>query len=123
MLREQFDGLMIKLNEKDDKGFMESVHYAIESCGRYIEAVNAMESVQLTQRILLEPEEYRAKLIESDKRRKNVHDGLIANVTILNRLCIMADLAPIYKGDVESRIEIAEFAMAVVTEMFNTRKL
>lgn len=120
MLREKFNELVSKLNDKD---MLESVNYAIESCGQYIEAVNAMEATLTVQRFRLDPDEFRDKLSEADKRRRNIHNGLIANVTILNRICKMVGVDPIFAGDVESRLEVADFAMQVTTEMFETRRL
>jgi hypothetical protein len=123
MLREKFEELVGRLKQQEDSELFESVHYAIESCGRYIETVTAMEAVILVQRFRLEPAEYRECLMEADKRRRTTHNGLIANVSILNRICKMVELPPIFEGEVENRIEVAEFAAQVATEMFETRKL
>lgn len=123
MLRERFEELTKKLSIMGDDMLLESVKFAIDSCGNYVEAVNAMEAVLTVQRFRLEPDEFREAVSEADKRRRNIHNGLIANVTILNRVCIMAEVEKIFQGDTEDRLAIADFAMEVTTEMFATRKL
>lgn len=123
MLRKKFDELVTLIEQGNDKELLETVHYAIESCGQYIEAVNAMEAIITVQKFRMEPEDYRAFLMEADKRRRNIHNGLIANVAVLNRICKMFNVSEIFEGDIEKRIEVAEFAAKVVNEMFETRKL
>lgn len=123
MLRERFEELTKKLSIMGDDMLLESVKFAIDSCGNYVEAVNAMEAVLTVQRFRLEPDEFREAVSEADKRRRNIHNGLIANVTILNRVCVMAEVEKIFQGDTEDRLAIADFAMEVTTEMFATRKL
>lgn len=124
MYREKFDTLVAALKDRSDaEDFLDDIHSCITSCGAYIEAVNSMESVITVMRFRLEPDEYREKLSEVDKRRRSMHNGLIANVTILDRICRMAEQPPIYGGDYEDRLAIAEFAMDVTAEMYETRKL
>jgi len=123
MLREKFSELVQKLKELGENDLANDVDEIINSCAKYLESVTAMESCISVLRFTLEPEEYRVRLTELDKARRLVHNGLIANVKILNRYCNMAQLPSIYEGDLESRIEIAEFARTVVDEMFETRKL
>lgn len=68
-----------------------------------------------------EPEEYREHLVNLDKSRKIAHDSLIVSTRLLNKLCRLYDIEPIYKGS-DSRIEVAEFAKQVVDEFFAERK-
>ena len=124
MLREKFDTLVAAVKDRSDAtDFLDDIHDCIDACGHYIESVNSMESVITVLRFRLEPDEFRERLTEADKRRRTMHNGLIASVTILDRICRMAQIEPIYGGDYEDRLAIADFAMAVTAEMYKTRKL
>jgi len=123
MLREKFKELTEALEKLGESDLAKDIEEIINSCGKYVERVNAMEAVITTLRFMLEPEDYRQRLIEIDKSRRAFHNSLIVNIKLLNRYCKLAGLPEIYEGDLESRIEIAEFAKKVVDEMFETRKL
>jgi hypothetical protein len=124
MLREKFNELLAEIekgdNLQEDSRLIEDI---IADCGRYIERVNAMEGAITAARFRMEPEDYRAYIVELDRQRKIQHDSLIVSVRVLNRLCNLYNVPRIYQGDVQSRIEIAEFARNVVNELFDTRKL
>ena len=47
---------------------------------------------------------------------------LISNVNIVDRLCKINETEPIYGGE-DDRVAIAEFAMQVVNEFFEERRL
>ncbi|MEQ6359529.1 DUF3232 domain-containing protein [Thermoanaerobacter thermohydrosulfuricus] len=126
MLREKFNVLVQRI--KDEAGTywkedLESVEDSIKQCGRYIKTVNDMESAITSARFRMEPEDYREYIMNLDRSRKIEHDALIVSVRVLNRLCSMYRVDPIFIGDLENRIEIAEFAKAVVDEMFETRQM
>ncbi len=123
MLREKFNALVNKLISMNENELASDIEDIIDSCGKYIDAVNSMEAAITCARFRLEPEAYREYIVRLDVNRRRLHEGVIVSIKILNRLCKMAEIEPIYTGDLESRIEIAEFAMQTVNEMFNTRKL
>jgi|LSQX01.3.fsa_nt_gb hypothetical protein len=101
----------------------EYIEEILKSCGEYIKRVNDMESAIQVARFIMEDKDYREYISNLDRSRKLAHDGVIANVAILNRYCRLVELPPIYKGDLNSRIEVAEFAKKVVDEYFEDRKL
>lgn len=119
MLRDQFVELIERLQNSSYPEMIQDVYDFIDSCGKYIDKVVAMEAVIITQDTRLQ----KGKYIEVEKERRQYQNGLIASINIINRICKMVEMQPIFKGDLNSRIEIAEFAMAVVNEMFETRKL
>lgn len=113
-----------KLTEIDvSKDCIEYVEDIIKSCGTYIERVTAMEAAISTARFIMEPEDFRAYVGNLDKSRKMAHDGLLANLAILNRYCRLAEVSPIYTGDLNNRYEAADFALLVVNTFFEERKL
>jgi hypothetical protein len=105
--------------KKDD---LQSVEDLILDCGRYIEKVNHMESAITVARFRMEPDEYREYVMNLDRSRKYAHDALVASVRVLDRLCRAYQVDPLYAGP-DERIPVSEFAMDVVKEMFEGRKL
>lgn len=122
-LRDNINILVNRLNEKGERELAADIEEIIDSCGRYIESINSMEAAITSARFRLEGNDYREYVMNLDKSRRLTHNSLIVSVKLLNRYCRLAEMDPIYKGDMESRIEIAEFAQKVVNEMFDTRKL
>lgn len=106
-------------HKHDDLG---SVGDLIRDCGRYVNKVVELESAITTARYYMDPEEYREHIMRLDSNRSHAHNALIASVRVLNRLCRAYQVAPIYVGP-DERIPVAEFAMEVVAEMFQERKL
>jgi hypothetical protein len=94
----------------------------LDQCGEYVERVNTMTDLCNVGKFGMDGEEYRERMNSIDRSRSTVHNSLIANVKLVNRLCGLYGLEPLFLGDPEDRIEVAEFAMAVVAENFTNRK-
>lgn len=126
-IKKQFSELIYKLGELKDidvsKDCITYIEDIIGTCGVYVEKVTQMEAAIATARFIMEPEEYRTYISNLDKSRRISHDGIMANMAILNRYCRLAEVPPIYKGDLNNRYEVAEFAMSIVQAFFGDRKL
>lgn len=126
-VKPRFIELISKLKALTDvslsKDCISYVNDIINSCSTYIEKVIQMEAAIDTDRLVMEPNEYRTYINGLDKARKIAHDGVIANFAILNRYCQLANVPPIYTGKLDNRYEVAEFAMATIKEFFEDRKL
>ena len=126
MLREKFNQLTEAIKSsgaeflRDDLTTLED---SIKQCGEYIKAINNMEAAITTARFRMEPEDHRAYIMQLDNTRRLEHNSLIVSVRVINRLCSIYRIEPIYKGDLENRIQVAEFAKSVVDEMFDTRQM
>jgi len=123
LYKEKIEKLVRLLNGAGEQDMAKDMDEILKSCAFYIDRVVAMESAQSILRFTLEPDDYRMTLTELDKNRKIAHNGLIANVKLMNRYCKLVGIDPIFKGDTDSRIEVAEFAMEIVKDIFETRKL
>ena len=71
----------------------------------------------------IEGEEYRNTVSSLDKNRSLAHNSLISDVTAMNRLCTKAGIEPVYKGNIDNRIEVADFAKEIATELFEKRRI
>ena len=101
-------------------GLIES---SIKACSRYVVAVNDLELYLLIQGSTAEGQEYRDTVSSLDRNRSFTHNSLISDVTAMNRLCVKAGIDTVFKGNVANRIEVAEFAKEIVTELFEKRRL
>ena len=126
-IKEQFNVLISNLRELKEIDVSEDciayVEDIINTCASYINRVTQMESAISTARFIMEAEDYRTYISNLDRSRKIEHDGLMANLAILNRYCRLANIPAIYNKDLNNRYEAAEFAMTVVKAFFDDRKL
>ncbi len=97
----------------------ELVEEMIFDAAAYVRQVVIMESTSANF-AGREGERYRNAVEETDKRRSEVHNGLINSVNIVNRLCEKYELEPIYTGG-EQRRFYGDFAIELVNEIFVNR--
>lgn len=121
MLKKELNEL-ISHYEKDTVviGLIES---ALKACWRYMVAVNELELFIMTSRSSADGQEYRDIVSSMDRNRSFAHNSLISDVTAMCRLCVKADIKPIFRGNVDNRVEVAEFAKKVVVEIFEKRRM
>ena len=125
-IKNQFNNLikdLKKLNNDVSKDCIDYIEEIISSCGRYVERVTATEAAFTIARFRMEPEAYREYVTELDRSRKIAHDTVMVNIAILNRYCRLVGVQPIYTGDLNDRITVADFAMRVCNTFFKIRKL
>ncbi|MGR6836624.1 DUF3232 domain-containing protein [Syntrophomonas erecta] len=60
------------------------------------------------------------ELADIDKSRSRVHDSLIAKINILNRICEIHEIPPLYMGS-DNRREKGDFAFQTISEYFEDR--
>jgi Protein of unknown function (DUF3232). len=126
MWREKFNELTARIKDSKEEYWrddLEALEDSIKQCGEYIKSVNNMEAAITSARFRMEPEDYREYIMQLDNTRRIEHNYLIRSVRLINKLCSIYRVEPIYKGDLDNRIEIAEFAKSVVDEMFDTRQM
>lgn len=119
MYKEILMELVSKLPNAD--GIM-LVRDMITNCGTYVQKVVALEA-QIITRLADNPEEYRQRIAEMDKQRSVSHNALISSVKIVNRLCRSVDMPPLFLGNIDNRVDVAEFAADLVKEIFQSRRL
>jgi len=122
LVKKAINNLVEKAEAKDAKEDLEIIQDFVQDCSRYIDTVVNMENAISVARFIMEADEYREHLVNLDRSRKMAHDSLIVSTRLLNKLCRLYDIEPVYKGS-DSRIEVAEFAKAVVDDFFAERKI
>lgn len=123
MLRERIREIGIVISNSEDLDCVEVLEDLVESAAEYVKDVNVLEGGILIAKYYKDGEDYRNYIEGLDKERTSAHNELIANVKIINRLCKKYNLSPIYNGDEEDRIAIANFGFELVKEIFSTRRL
>ncbi len=118
----------VKLAEtikQSDKDFaaedLEALNDAMTSFREYVNAVDAGEQQIRLAAIRFEGEEYREMVTRYDRNRHNQHEDAIANCRLVNRLAELYGTPPLFTGDDQNRLEIADFALDVVVELFKNR--
>lgn len=123
MYREKINEFIRVISESNDRECLDLMEDLISSASDYVRRVNVLEVGLMVGKYSKEGSEYREYIEKLDKLRSSAHNALITNVKIINRLCKNNDLPPIYIGNEEDRIQVAEFAKQVVEELFRTRRL
>lgn len=107
---------------RDDEDALEMIERSMNSFVLYVQAVYAMEVKIPILRFRCDATELGEAIMELDRSRRNAHEGAIASVKILNRICKMFDVAPLFEGNTEDRLAIAEFCSETVAAFFRERK-
>lgn len=120
-IKNKVNALLEKIKDDADKTSL--VRDMIDSCANYVDTVVNMENAINVYRFRAEdPSELRVMIQRLDQTRRIVHNALISNVRIVDRLCKMEGVEPIFGGSDEDRLAVAEFAKRVVDEYFEDRK-
>lgn len=62
----------------------------------------------------------RTAVSDADQKRHTAHDALIADVNLVNRICALYGVEPVYTGS-DARREYGDFAFRLVQELFEGR--
>lgn len=107
---------------KDDADQISLVKNLISSCSHYVDVVvNTENSINIARFKINDPADYREYVQQLDKSRRIAHETVISNVHIVDRLCKLNKVEPIYGGE-DDRLAIADFAKQVVDEYFEERR-
>ena len=107
----------------DDVEVIEIVEDTINVYGDYVAYVHKMESLKPILKIKLGKDEYKNSIEEMDEKRTRIHNAAIASTKIINRLCESNRITMFFEGNIEDRVEVAEFIRDVVVNVFENRKL
>ena len=107
----------------DDVEVIEIIEDTINVYGDYVAYVHKMESLKPILKIKLGKDEYKNSVEEMDEKRTRIHNAAIASTKIINRLCESNRIPMFFEGNIEDRVEVAEFIKNVVTNVFENRKL
>lgn len=102
----------------DDELYRECIESMILKAAEYVEMVTRMETLRMNFPAR-KGEEPRQMVSQADGRQHALHDALISEVDIVNRICQRCGMPPVHT--VSSRREYADFAFRLVQEIFDNR--
>ena len=123
MYREKINEFIKNISDSRDSECLELIEDLVSSTAEYVKRVNILELGMMVGKHNKEGEEYREYIHSLDRQRSNAHNALINNLKIVNRIYRNNNMIPIYKGDEDNRVEIANFAQEIIDELFSTRRL
>ena len=106
----------------DDVEVLEIIEDTVNVYGDYVAYVYKMESLRPILKIKLSMDEYKNVVEEMDEKRTRIHNAAIAATKVINRLCESNDLSLFFEGNIDDRVEVAEFIRNVVVNVFQNRK-
>ena len=106
----------------DDVEILEIIEDTIDVYGEYVAYVYKMESLRPILKIKLGKDEYKNAVEEMDEKRTRIHNAAIASTKIINRLCESNRIPLFFEGNIDDRVEVAEFIRNVVVNVFQNRK-
>lgn len=123
MYKKLIENLALKISKTKNNDDLEMLEDVEKDFSYYVKAVTDMENGLTVARFRLEGEEYRTYIENLDRQRRAAHDAAIVSVKILNKFCNLYNADPIFIGDIEDRVQVGNFCMKVVNELFKNRFL
>lgn len=102
---------------------LEALNDAITSFRDYVNRVDAGEQQIRLAAVRFEGEEYREMVTQYDRRRHEQHEAAIINVRLVNRLAQLYGVSPLFNGDDNERLQVADFCLDVVVQIFQNRMM
>ena len=102
---------------------LEALNDAMTSFREYVNRVDAGEQQILLAAVRFEGDEYREMVSRYDRNRHNAHEDAIANVRLVNRLAAMYETEPLFTGDDQERLQVADFCLDVTVQIFQNRMM
>lgn len=102
---------------------LEALNDAMTSFREYVNRVDAGEQQIRLAAVRFEGEEYRDMVSQYDRRRHDQHEEAIINVRLVNRLAQLYGVSPLFAGNDQERLQVADFCLDVVVQIFQNRMM
>ncbi len=119
----QLAGRIKASDSPDAQEDLEALDDALTSFRDYVNKVDAGEQQIRLAAVRFEGEEYREMITLYDRRRHDQHEEAIINVRLVNRLAQIYGVSPLFLGDDADRLQVADFCLDTVVQIFNNRML
>ena len=110
-------------NSADAADDLEALNDAMTSFREYVNRIDAGEQQIKLAAIRFEGSEFREMVSRYDRNRHNAHEDAIANVRLVNRLAAVYDVEPLFVGDDQERLQVADFCLDVTVQLFQNRMM
>ncbi len=112
-----------KSDSPDAADDLEALNDAMTSFRTYVDRVDAGEQQILLAAVRFEGQEFRDMISLYDRNRHNAHEDAIVNVRLANRLAKLYSVEPLFTGDDQDRLQIADYCLDVVIKLFQNRMM
>lgn len=119
MIKEKFVSIVNAY--KDDNDVLDIIQKDMKSIGDYFSSVYMMETSMSIIYARYEGQELRDRIEALDSNRRFCHERAIMGVKRLNRFADMKNLEPVFSGDTDDRLQIADFCRDTMVEFFDGR--
>ena len=102
---------------------LEALNDAMTSFREYVNKVDTGEQQIRLAAVRFEGEEYRDTVSQYDRRRHDQHEEAIINVRLVNRLAQLYGVSPLFTGNDNERLQVADFCLDVVVQIFHNRMM
>lgn len=108
---------------EDAKEDLTTVSKAFDAFRNYVDTVDIGEVRVKTARFRYEGEDLRAIITTYDKSRRIAHEAAIAQCSVINRIAKFYGVEKIFTGDLDDRLQVADFCLETVCKIFQNRSL
>ena len=110
----------LAMKYRDDEDVITMIKEALKNFTAYVKIISDEEIFVTTEKSSLDTKEFREKVVALDRKRRSIHNTLINDVKLFNRLSEINGLKPFYDGS-DAREEIGMVAFEWVQATFKRR--
>lgn len=126
--RAAYDKLIAVLAEKEKAGderadkMFGGLKRGLKNCHEYVTTVDMTETQIHCAYARTSGEALRDIITAVDRLRHTSHEACIASVSLINNIAMACGTDPVFIGDVEDRLQVADFCLDVTVQLFETRR-
>ena len=94
---------------------------ALVACNAYVDAVNRSILAIRSAYLHLDGEALREAVSNADSDRNSAHNNAIANVRLIENMASKYGISPVFLGDINDRLQVADFCLDVSNHLFQNR--
>lgn len=113
----------VKAGDEDADDDLDVVTYAFDSFFDYVKNVDMSESRIKSAYIRYENKELVDTIMAIDRSRRIFHEAAIAQTNLINRVAKLYSVDKIFTGNIEDRLQVADFCLDVTVKVFQNRKI
>ena len=124
---EAYEQLLETLTSKEKAGDENAtkcitfVKRGLSALHEYVKSVDEGETRIKIAYARYEGEELREIVSAADSARRIAHEAAISHTAVLNRMAESNGIAPLFNGDLDDRLQVADFCLDVTVELFQRR--
>lgn len=116
-------GALLKKNAPNAQKMMDTIEkHCASAFFNYVTTVDMGETRITIAYGRLDGEDLRDAIQTIDSGRHAAHEAAIVGCSVLNRMAMANGFDPIFTGDLDNRLQIADFCLEFTTEIFKGRR-